>query len=83
MPVTSLLAVVLKAQANCWGPVFLIVASLPLLIHGEQPKQNVNIPFTNLAQIHLLYHFHRFCTRCEAVSPVKASLDYGKAEMFW
>ena len=65
MPVTSLLVDVLKAQANCWSPlpatfVFLILASLPLLIPGEQPKQNFNIPFNNLAQIYLLYHFHSF-----------------------
>lgn len=79
---STLLAVVLKARANCWGPVFLILASFPLLIHGKQPKQNVNIPFTNLAQMHLLYHFHRSSIRCEAVFQVKASLGYDKAEMF-
>lgn len=76
----------LKGQANCWGPLpaafaFLILASLPLLIPGQQPKQNFNIPFVSLAQIYLLYHFQSFCiSRCYGVFQVKASLNSGKVE---
>ena len=87
MPVTSLLADVLKTQANCWGPlpitsVFLILASPPLLIPGKQPKQNLNIPSINLAQIYLLYHFKSFFTsRRYVVFQVKDSLNSGKAEL--
>ena len=85
----------LRCGLLCWRPskcrdplpaafVFLILASLPVLLHGEPPKRNFNIPFTNLAQIHLLCHFRRLFIRCEAVVfQDKASLDYGKAEMFW
>lgn len=53
----------------CWRPrliagalflptfVFLILASLPILIPEQQPKQNFNVPFINLAQSYFLYHF--------------------------
>lgn len=64
--------------------IFPIPASLLSLIHGEQPEQNFNISFINLAQIYLLYHFHGFfISRCYTVFQVKASLNYGEDEMFW
>ena len=87
MPVASLLVDALKTQANCWGPlpitfVFLILASPPLLIPGKKPKQNLNIPFNNLAQIYLLCHFKSFfISRCYVVFQVKDSLNSGKAEI--